>query len=127
MIEVYKILQEKYDPQLPNILVKHREAVPEANYTRGHSQKLYKRKHRLEVRKYNFTLRVVDPWNSLPENVVSAPSINSFERRLDKFWAQQDLKYDFKKCLKILHSNKAPNLEETPEELNDRDIVLEVH
>ena len=43
--------------------------------------------------------------------VVSAPTLNSFERRLDKFWADQDIKYDFKKCLKITHSNRAPDMD----------------
>ena len=27
-----------------------------------------------------------------------------------KFWAGQDVKYDFKKWLKIAHSNKAPDM-----------------
>ena len=27
-------------------------------------------------------------WNSLPESVVSAPSLNSFKNRLDKFWKE---------------------------------------
>ena len=81
-----------------------------ANRTRGHSQKLYKRKHRLHIRKHNFTFRVVDPWNSLPEMVVSAPTINTFERRLDSFWHNQELKYDFKKCLRITIPNNAPGI-----------------
>ena len=35
-----------------------------------------------------FSLGVVDLWNSLPESVVSAPSLNSFKNRLDKFWKE---------------------------------------
>jgi len=31
-------------------------------------------------------LRVVNLWNSLPQEVVSAPSLNAFKGRLDKFW-----------------------------------------
>ena len=124
MIEVYKLTQGKYDPDVSNLLCKHEDVVPEvAGRTRGHSQKLYKRKHRLEVRKHNFTLRVVDPWNSLPESVVSAPSLASFERRLDKFWSSQEIRYDFKKCLKIIHSNKAPDENGTGSELEDEDEI----
>ena len=26
------------------------------------------------------------PWNSLPESIVTAPSLNSFKNRLDKHW-----------------------------------------
>ena len=36
----------------------------------------------------------VDIWNSLAESVVSAPTINSFKRRLGTFW-QNQMKYDF--------------------------------
>ena len=35
---------------------------------------------------------MADTWNSLPEYVV--PSIKSFERRLDKFWADQPIRFD---------------------------------
>ena len=30
----------------------------------------------------------MDLWNALPESVVSAPSLNSFKNRLDKFWKE---------------------------------------
>ena len=83
--------------------------VTNPDQVRGHSQKLYKRRHKLEVRKNSFAFRVVDPWNSLPEEVISAPSIKSFERRLDKFWNNQTIKYDFNACLEILHKNNAPD------------------
>ena len=76
MIEVYKILQGKYDTQVSDLLCKQDQILPNtANRTRGHSQKLYKRKHRLHIRKHNFTFRVVDPWKSLLESVVSSPTL----------------------------------------------------
>ena len=34
-------------------------------------------------------------WTSLPNDVVSAESTNIFKNRLDKFWANQDFKYDW--------------------------------
>ena len=86
----------------------------------GHSKKLYKQISRLDIRKNSFCLRVVDPWNSLPEKVVSAPSIDSFERRLDKFWQNQKILYDFTKPIKIYHSNNTPILNGTGSE--DEDI-----
>ena len=49
---------------------------------------------RIEVRHECFSLRVVDLWNSLPESVVSAPSLNSFKNRLDKFWKEYKLSED---------------------------------
>ena len=49
---------------------------------------LAKRLGKLNVRKYSFVLRV-NNWNSLPEWVVSAKSINEFKDKLEKFWAHK--------------------------------------
>jgi len=43
-----------------------------------------------------FTERVVTLWNSLLSLVVEAPSLNCFKTRLDKFWSDQDILYNFK-------------------------------
>ena len=48
-------------------------------------------------------------WNSLPEEIVSAPTLLTFEKRLDKFWENQGTKYDFRKNIQIQHSNNAPD------------------
>ena len=61
--------------------------------------KLYKRHSRLDIRRFNFTIRVVDCWNSLPQHVINAPSIYAFENRLDKFWNNLVCKYDFEAAL----------------------------
>jgi len=37
----------------------------------------------LDVRKKFFTLRVVEPWHRLPREVVNAPSLGTFQARLD--------------------------------------------
>ena len=42
-----------------------------------------------------FTNRVVNIWNSLPNVVVHAESTNVFKIRLDKFWSNQEIIYDF--------------------------------
>jgi len=41
---------------------------------RGHGFKLYKKRSRLDIRKYFFSQRIVDYWNKLPDDVVSACS-----------------------------------------------------
>ena len=46
--------------------------------TRGHSQKLFKRQFRLDLRKHFYSQRVIDDWNNLSENVISSDSINQF-------------------------------------------------
>ena len=51
--------------------------------TRGHSLKIQGSTAKLNCRQHFFTERVVSLWNSLPENVISAPSLNSFKSRFD--------------------------------------------
>jgi len=42
-----------------------------------------------------FTARIVNIWNSLPNSVVDACTINAFKAYLDKFWQHQIVKFDF--------------------------------
>ena len=49
-----------------------------------------------DVRKYSFTQRIVNIWNSLPEHVVNSSPVNSFKNNLDKFWVSQEVYYNFK-------------------------------
>ena len=50
-----------------------------------------------------FTIRVVNPWNSLPTNVVNAPSIATFKERLDEYL---EFKHTGKKLYKYSHDDK---------------------
>ena len=90
MIQTYKILHGLYDGDVP------RFALSTYTSTRGNKFKLYKSSCKKNVRKYYFTNRVVDPWNSLADYVVDAPNVNVFKNRLDKHWECQELLYDFK-------------------------------
>ena len=49
------------------------------NLTRGHSLILCEPKVRLNVSKFSFYSRVVDPWNLLPDHVVSAGTLPTFK------------------------------------------------
>ena len=49
------------------------------NHTRGHSLTLSKPKVRLNVSKFSFHSRVVDPWNTLPDRVISAGTLSTFK------------------------------------------------
>ncbi len=92
MIEVFKLLhpQAGYDKSLAPLL-------PINNRTsRGNRFKLYHRRAKNDLRKYSFSLRVTKMWNDLPDCVVAAPSVKSFEKRLDKYWKDQEIKYDYK-------------------------------
>jgi len=79
MIEVYKILHGYYDPEAAPCL---QQCIYPS--TRGHTWKLYQLQSNLNCRKCSFTVRVAGQWNKLPDGVVNAPSVPSFENRLDK-------------------------------------------
>jgi len=58
------------------------------------------------VRKFYFTNRVVDAWNSLPNWIVMANSTNTFKCRLDILYCQdQEIIYDFRAQLQGTESH----------------------
>jgi len=66
LIETFKIVNRKYDinPELFSQL--------DEGDRRGHDHKLFKKRLRLNVRKYAFSNRVIDNWNLLFANCVKA-------------------------------------------------------
>ena len=91
MIESYKIITGKYQGCVAPSLIK------EENYvTRGNDFRLQKLRVRYDLRKFGFSNRVVNTWNSLPNWVVSAYTTDTFKARLDKFWHSQDIVYDLR-------------------------------
>ena len=95
MIEVFKIVHNFYDSR----------AVVKLNFhsfstITGNKFKLQKFNCHYNIRKYSFVSRVVNIWNSLPDHVVEADSLNAFKNCLDKYWTNQDVFYDYKSDLK---------------------------
>ena len=82
MIEVYKIIHNLYDPKTTSQLLTL--VSDDAPHTRTNSLKLTK--HRTHHNLYSkfFTNRVINTWNSLPHDIVNAPSLNSFKNKIDK-------------------------------------------
>ena len=89
MAEVYKLLMNKYDDNTVHL------DINTDTRTRGHIKKLVVKRCHYDVRKYSFCVRVVNIWNSLPNEVISATSVNSFKNRLDLFRADQEVLYNY--------------------------------
>jgi len=71
------------------------EAAVKLNYntfstTSGNKYKLRKSSCHYNIRQYLFSSRVVNAWNNLPHDAVEADTINTFKKRLDKYWSNQD-------------------------------------
>jgi len=49
-----------------------------------------------DLRKFNCTNRVIPVWNSLSDYVVSSNTVSIFKHRLDGYWLDQDVKYNYK-------------------------------
>ena len=81
LIETYKILNGYYDINPTSFFT-----LSNTDTTRGHHRKLFKFRSRLLVRHNFFTNRVVNLWNSLPADVISAPTVALFKKNLDDLW-----------------------------------------
>ena len=88
--QVYKIVTGKYDNACSVVLTVDHKSV-----TRGNRYKLCKGQVKYDLRKYFFTNRIIDIWNSLPDDVVSAETTNTFKNRLDKWWNNQVMYFDW--------------------------------
>jgi len=75
MIEVYKILTNKYDSRVSLYPEKQQDSI-----TRGHSLKLVNNRYHCDLRKFSFAPRIVNVSNSLPEN----SNISRYNRHFQK-------------------------------------------
>ena len=91
MIQTFKMLHPEvgYDKSLPTFL-----KFASTTNLRGHSKKLFVDRCQKDIRKYSFSQRIVQYWNSLPEKLISAKDVWDFEKKLDLFWSGQPLMYD---------------------------------
>ena len=79
MIETYKILTHRENVNPTTFF-----EVPPNIGTRGHRLKIFKKRSRLDVRKFFYSQRVVEGWNSLPKTVIESTSVNCFKSRYDR-------------------------------------------
>ena len=88
LIQMY-LLKSKEDQ-----LVSRHLARRTPHNTRGHQFKLETERTRLCQRRYYFTNRVRKDWNSLPQNIVEAPNLDTFKRRLDRRWENDPTRFE---------------------------------
>ena len=125
MIETFKILQGIYDNEVTEGLLD----LDENSRTRGNDKKLKKHRCKLNIRKYYFTNRIVETWNSLPNEVINAKSVKQFEINLDKHWETQDIRYNYEADIKVnTRISRAPGndvTEQTSHNYDEVDTVVE--
>ena len=59
--------------------------IKESKITRGHNFTLVKKQSRLDIRKFSFSQRTINVWNTLSPECVHASSGNVFKNRIDKY------------------------------------------
>jgi len=91
MIELYKLFAGKYDDNTTEWIT---GKCIEKHDTRNHRFALQQSHVHYDVRKFSFSNRIIPICNSLPDYVVASPTINTFKARLDKFWENQDVRYN---------------------------------
>ena len=89
MIEVYKIIHEIYDSKTTGNILKLRDKIQFS--IRGYNHMLEHKRLYNPMRMNYFANRVVNNWNSLPECIVEAGSLNMFNFFLDRLLSNQDL------------------------------------
>ncbi len=83
MIETYKYMHGVYEVNPCPLTLDENPAS-----TRGHMYKLKKIRCNKSITQKFFKHRVVNLWNKLPEEVVTAPTLNTFKNRLDRHWSK---------------------------------------
>ena len=85
LLEVYKIMHgmENLNPS-DFFQLRGDEAT-----TRGHRFTIYKQRFNLMLRRFCFSNRVVDLWNSLKDEAVAARTLNEFKRHIDPMLKQK--------------------------------------
>ena len=78
LIETYKIINQ-YVTNPDDIFTR-----TSGGTIRGHTIKLFKPRVNTAMRQYFFISRVINYWNNLPQDVVSAKSTPTFKCKLDK-------------------------------------------
>ena len=117
LIEVFKVMTGKYDPEVCEGLIVRRED----DRSTGHPHKIFKERPVKDLRKNSFPHRVVDIWNRRRMGgVTKAETVKDFEFRLDSVLKNADLVYNFKATTKLILMQKL-NFDDAIEEIEEED------
>ena len=101
MIQMYKLHYGFYDKSLPDMFTLN------TRQSQGHNKKYRVKGSSSNPRKYNFAVKSIPLWNSLPPEAVDAEDIKSFEIALDEHWDDQAIKYEnFKADINIISNRR---------------------
>ena len=89
LIQVFRIVKE-FDKIDSNLFF----TFSDNSITRGHNRKIFKPNSNCNIRSNSFSLRIINDWNSLPQEAVDCETINSFKTILKRFWADHPERYD---------------------------------
>ena len=81
MLTVYQLFHGGIDVPATTFFTKN-----ETELTRGHGWKLLKPRAVTLARRSSFSVRIINDWNALPAEVVSAETLSTFKARLDHHW-----------------------------------------
>ena len=95
LILYYKISHQETMINLANI------ELDQTAVTRGNDQKLVKKRCNMNKLKYSYTFRIVNWWNSLPNDTVNALSLNSFKNQFDDHTSNLEIKYNYRASVPI--------------------------
>ena len=76
MVDTFKYVHQIYKPKAELLFKMDKRGVA----LRGHKSRMMKIRSRTAVRQQFLTNRVVNCWNNLPDEVVSAPSVNELKK-----------------------------------------------
>ena len=80
LIQVYKIMHSIDNIRYQDLFEINR------SITRGHEYKIHKQFCRTNSRKFTFSQRIINDWNSLPSSVAHSKDVTHFKLGIDKFF-----------------------------------------
>ena len=104
MIEVYKFFNNIYDSATTGWLTDRHMQINYDMRVHRHIIFINLRFNMIHVTRVSYTCiihvsfsnRIIPLWNSLPEKVISSSTVKSFKVRLDRFWANEEIYYNYK-------------------------------